>query len=71
MKFKDAFTYLKNGQDIKLPEWDGFWRWNSISKTIIMHLKTGELLDIKESPDMDFTLSFMFRDDWVLIDKDG
>jgi nucleoid DNA-binding protein len=71
MKFKDAFTYLKNGNAIKLPEWVGSWQWDVKRKTIIMHLKTGELLDIKDSPDMDFTLSFMFRDDWVLIDKDG
>ena len=71
MNFQAAFSYLKRGHDITLPEWGGFWRWDTENKTIIMHTRKGELIDIRESLDMDYTIGFMFRGDWELSNKDG
>lgn len=67
MKFQAAFSYLKRGHDITLPEWGGFWRWNEGDKTIHMHTRHGTILDIRKSEDMDYTLGFTFRDDWELV----
>ena len=66
MNFQAAFSYLKRGHDITLPEWGGFWRWDVENKTIFMHCRNGDVLDIRESKDMDYTIGFMFRDDWAL-----
>lgn len=69
MKFQAAYSYLKRGHDIALPEWGGFWRWDAEKATILMHTRRGDVIDIRESSDMDYTIGFMFRDDWVLIDE--
>lgn len=69
MNFQAAFSYLKRGHDITLPEWGGFWRWDAQRKTIMMHTRKGEILDIRQSNDMDYTLGFTFRTDWELVKK--
>ncbi len=67
MKFQAAYSYLKRGHDIALPEWGGFWRWCEEGKTIHMHTRGGRIVDIRSSEDMDYTLGFLFRDDWQLV----
>lgn len=67
MKFEAAFAYLKRGHDIALPEWGGFWRWNDEKKTVMMHTRKGDVLDMRGSNNMDYTIGFMFRDDWQLV----
>lgn len=67
MKFQAAYSYLKRGHDIKLPEWGGFWRWNKKINSIDIHTRDGRVLDIRETNDVDYTLGFMFRDDWELV----
>lgn len=68
MKFQAAFSYLKRGHAIALPEWGGFWQWDSEKKSIKMHTRKGDIIDIRDSEDMDYTISFMFRDDWHLVE---
>lgn len=68
MTFKAAYNYMKNdGKDIKLPEWGGFWRWNDEEKTIMIHLRDGNIIDIRETDNLDFTMNFIFREDWEVI----
>lgn len=67
MKFQAAFSYMKHGCVIALPEWGGYWAWDAEKKTIMMHTRDGQILDIRSSDDMDYTLSFIIRDDWKLI----
>ncbi len=71
MKFQAAFSYLKRGHAVKLPEWGGYWAWDAMTKTIWMHTRKGEVVDIRDSEDMDYTLSFTFRDDWELVPDAG
>lgn len=66
MKFQAAYSYLKRGHEIKLPEWGGFWRWNNETQSIDIYTRRGEVLDIRETKDVDYTIGFMFRDDWEL-----
>jgi hypothetical protein len=65
MTFQAAYSYMKHGHDAKLPEWGGFWRWEN--DTIMIYTRDGEVLDIRETKDVDYTIGFMFRTDWELI----
>lgn len=67
MHFQAAFAYMKRGHAVALPEWGGFWRWDDESKTIHIHTRQGTIMDIRQSKDMDYTLSFTFRDDWEIV----
>lgn len=68
MTFQAAFSYLKRGHAITLPEWGGYWAWDADDATIRMHTRKGEIIDVRDSQDMDYTLSFTFRGDWQLVD---
>lgn len=71
MNFQAALTYCKHGHDIRMPEWGGFWRWNAEAKTIHMHCRDGRIIDFRNSEDLDYTLAFLFRDDWELVRNPG
>lgn len=65
MNFKEAYEALKQGALVKCPEWQGFWKLEDGS--IKMHCKDGRILDIRESEDIDYTLTFILRDDWEIV----
>jgi len=67
MRFEAAFAYLKRGHAIRVPEWGGYWKWDDENKTILMHTRSGRVVDIRRSVDMDYTFSFTFRDDWEIV----
>lgn len=67
MNFKDALSCMKQGCAVTLPEWGGYWAWDAECKTVNMHCKDGIIVDMRDSPDMDFTLSHTFRDDWKIV----
>lgn len=76
MNFQAAYSYLKRGHKIKLPEWGGYWYWRDGGKgdcsrdqeaTIIIHTRYGTELDIRDTHDLDYTFSFLFRNDWELL----
>ena len=69
MKFSEAFECMKQGAKVKLPSWGGFWFWDSEKKTIIMHTKDGEEMDIRETQVVDYTFSNVACDDWVIADN--
>jgi len=71
MKFQAAYSYLKRGHAIALPEWGGYWKWDAEDKTIYMYTRQGQVIDMRDSEDMDYTIGFMFRDDWELVDDPG
>jgi len=67
MRFEAAFAYLKRGHAIRVPEWGGYWKWDDENKTVLMHTRSGRVVDIRRSVDMDYTFSFTFRDDWEIV----
>lgn len=69
MKFSEAFECMKQGVKVKLPSWGGFWFWDPEKKTIIMHTKDGEEMDIRETQVVDYTFSNVACDDWVIADN--
>ena len=67
MEFKKAYEALKQGALIKCPEWRGYWKWEDNS--IKMHCKDGKTLDIRETKNVGYTLDFILRDDWEIVDE--
>lgn len=66
MEFRQAFKLMLNGAKLKLPSWGGYWYWDNEKKTIIMHTKEGEELDIRETKKVEYTVSNMASDEWAL-----
>lgn len=64
MTFKEAFEALKQGYKIKISTWGGYWERDE--DTVKMHTKNGDVLDIRETKDVFYTLDLMTSEDWVL-----
>ena len=69
MKFSEAFKLMKQGANVKLPSWGGYWYWSTEKQTIIIHTKDGEEMDIREIQIPDYTFSNIACDDWTLADE--
>lgn len=69
MEFSKAYNYIKRGHKMKLPEWGGYWYWDTKNNTITIHTYKGEELDIRETEDLDYTMNFLFRDDWEFAEE--
>ena len=78
MIFKEAFELMKQGEKVKLPGWNGYWCWDDDKQTIMIHCRPkdsdagqGDVLDIRETQRVEYTLMHMQRDDWMIADKDN
>lgn len=69
MEFKEALFYLKLGYQMKLPSWGGYWEWQN--DTIMMHTKDGEVLDIRETQRVEYTLENIMSDEWDFANDDN
>ena len=68
MKFCEAYEALKQGALIKCPEWAGYWKWENDS--IKIYCKDGTILDIRETIEVDYTINFLFREEWEFVGPD-
>lgn len=66
MNFQAAYAYMKRGYAITLPEWGGYWTWSTLDETILLHCRNGDVLEIRDTDDVDYTIQFMFRPDWYI-----
>lgn len=64
MKFKEAYRLMREDKKVKLPSWSGFWCWDKNKESIIMHTKEGEVLDIRDTKNVGYTLTNIFSDEW-------
>ena len=77
MKFVDALKAMKNGEKVKLPSWGGYWCWDSEKETVMIHCRPqdsdhqGEILDIRETQRVEYTLSNVASDEWVIADEEN
>ena len=69
MNFLKAMEAMKLGMKVKLPSWGGCWSWDEEKKTVLMHTKEGEVLDIRETDRVEYTLSNVCSDEWVIADE--
>ena len=74
MNFKDAFKAMKKGRMVKRPSWGGYWYGDAEKKTIMMQCRTkdngekGDLLDIRETQMVEYTMSNILSDDWMIVE---
>lgn len=73
MKFAEALKEMKAGNKVKLPSWGGFWYWDSEKETIMMQCRPqdadegqGAVLDIRETQRVEYTISNILSDEWIL-----
>lgn len=70
MNFKEAFKEMKeNSKKVKLTTWSGYWYWDNEKKTVIIHTRYGEELDIRSTDRVDYTLMNMQNDNWIIADE--
>lgn len=74
MKFAKAFAAMKAGAKVKLPHWAGYWTWDPEKETVLMHCRPEEsdngnpIMDIRESQRVEYTLTNILREDWIIAD---
>lgn len=74
MNFKDAFELMKKGHKVKLPSWGGYWYWDGEKRSIMIQCRTkddgekGDLLDIRETQAVEYTMSNILSDDWMIVE---
>lgn len=71
MNFVEALKAMKNGAKVKLPSWGGYWYWDEEKQTIMMHTKDGKELDIRETQRVEYTISNVASDEWVIADENN
>lgn len=78
MNFKDAFKAMKTGAKVKLPSWGGYWYWDVEKQSIIMQCRPkdtdkgqGDLLDIRETQRVEYTLSNILSNEWIVANPEN
>lgn len=78
MTFKQALKQMKQGKKVKLPSWGGYWCWDEEKETIMIHCRPqdsdegqGEVLDIRETQRVEYTLQNILSDEWVIADEEN
>ena len=77
MKFVEALKAMKNGAKVKLPSWGGYWCWDAEKETVMIHCRPqdsdhqGEILDIRGTQRVEYTLSNVASDEWMIADEDN
>lgn len=66
MNFTEAFELTKQGKKVKRRHWAGYWALEM--GDIVMHCKDGRIINIRDSEDMQFTITNMLADDWESAD---
>ena len=78
LKFSETFKLMKQGAKMKLPGWNGYWRWDDEKQTIMIHCRPKdsdegqeEVLDIREMQRVEYTFMHTQRDDWMIADENN
>ena len=77
MRFVEALKAMKNGAKVKLPSWGGYWCWDAEKETVMIHCRPqdsdhqGEILDIRETQRLEYTLSNVASDEWMIANEEN
>ena len=77
MRFVEALKAMKNGAKVKLPSWGGYWCWDAEKETVMIHCRPqdsdhqGEILDIRETQRVEYTLSNVASDEWMIANEEN
>ena len=67
---------MKSGAKVKLPGWGGYWYWDPKKETVMIKCRPkdgdeGDILDIRETKRVEYTLLNMQSDDWMIADENN
>ena len=67
---------MKEGEKVKLPSWGGYWYWDAEKETVMIQCRpqdgdSGALLDIRETQRVEYTLSNVLSDEWIVADGEN
>lgn len=69
MRFNEALKAMKEGHRVKLPSWAGYWVYEADGDRIWMHCKGGNVLEIRETEVLTYTLENICSDEWIIADE--
>lgn len=69
MDFTSAFISMQQGHKVTRSIWTGYWCIKD--NEIIMVTKEGKAVNLREAPDMIYTISNILCSDWVVCDDNG
>ena len=67
MEFREAFKAMLAGKKVRLPSWKGYWAWEN--GTIMMHCWDGEVLDIRNTDNPEYTFTNIASSAWKIVDE--
>lgn len=76
MTFKQALKQMKQGKKVKLPSWGGYWEYEKATDKesddrIWIHCKEGNVLEIRETDRLLYTLEHIASDEWIIADEEN
>lgn len=69
MQFKQAYEEMRKGKKVKYPNWGGYWYWDHIKGTVMMHTFDGHDIDLFDSQRKEYTLSFLAGDQFEIVEE--
>ena len=71
INFAEALKVMTQGGKVKLPSWGGYWYWDKEKETVMIQCRPqgsekGELLDIRETKMVEYTLLNVASNEWML-----
>ena len=70
MNFIEAKKEMMLGKKIKLPSWGGYWKYDKETDSIFMHCKKGNILEIRETERLSYTIDNILSDEWIIADEE-
>lgn len=77
MRFDEALELMKQGKKVKLPSWGGYWEYEAAVDyegavdRIWMHTKDGNVLEIRETERLIYTIENILSDEWIIADEEN
>ena len=71
MRFEQALELMKQGHKVKLPSWGGYWEYEAEGERIWMHTKDNNVLEIRETERLSYTIENILSDEWIIADEEN
>ena len=71
MRFEQALELMKQGHKVKLPSWGGYWEYEVEGDHIWMHTKDNNVLEIRETERLSYTIGNILSDEWIIADEEN
>lgn len=69
LRFDEALKLMKQGKKVRYPHWGGYWYWDNIKGTVMMHTKEGIEIDLFDSERKEYTLKYLAGDGFEVMEE--